>query len=47
MELRYILNGYGISTDTIPISWTGTVKASNSNNFARILVVSAIIFFVP
>lgn len=35
-ELRYILNGYGISTDTIPISWTGTVKASNSNNFAII-----------
>ena len=28
MELRYHLNGYGISTDTIPLSWTGTLKVS-------------------
>ena len=31
MELRYILNGYGISADTIPISHTGTVKASHAH----------------
>eukprot|EP00536_Pseudo-nitzschia_multiseries_P013394 jgi/Psemu1/211550/e_gw1.571.37.1 len=29
IELRYLLNGYGISTDTLPVSWTGTIKASD------------------
>mmetsp|Transcript_1405 Transcript_1405/g.3234 ORF Transcript_1405/g.3234 Transcript_1405/m.3234 type:complete len:319 (+) Transcript_1405:224-1180(+) len=28
VELRYILHGYGIDTDMLPISWTGNVKAS-------------------
>ena len=28
VELRYILSGYGIDPDTLPISWTGNVKAS-------------------
>jgi len=35
-ELRYILNGYGISTDTIPISWTGTVKVGYLKQWLRI-----------
>ena len=28
VELRYILNSYGINTDTIPVSWTGNVKVN-------------------
>jgi len=36
MELRYILDGYGISTDTIPISWTGTVKVGYLKQWLRI-----------
>lgn len=36
VEIRYILNGYGISTDTIPVSWTGTVKVGYLKQWLRI-----------
>ena len=28
MELRYILQGFGIDTNNFPISWTGTIKSN-------------------
>jgi len=36
VEVRYQLNGYGISTDTLPISWTGTVKIGYLKQWMRI-----------
>jgi len=36
MELRYTLNGFGIPTDSLPISWTGNVKTSYLKQFIRV-----------
>lgn len=36
IELRYQLNSYGISTETIPLSWTGTVKVNYLKQWLRI-----------
>eukprot|EP00536_Pseudo-nitzschia_multiseries_P016455 jgi/Psemu1/221401/e_gw1.1120.3.1 len=36
MELYYILQGYGISTDTIPITFSGTVKVAPVRQWMRV-----------
>lgn len=39
VELRYILNGYGMNPDTLPISWTGNVKVSHTGFLAMISIL--------
>ena len=36
MELRYKLNGYGIPTDSLPMSWTGNIKTSYLKQWIRV-----------
>lgn len=36
MENRYKLNGYGIPTATLPVSWTGNIKTLNLKQWIKI-----------
>ena len=36
MELRYVLNGYGIPTDSLPVSWTGKIKTQYLKQWMKV-----------
>ena len=36
VELNYILQGYGIPTETIPVTYTGTIKTKGASQWMRV-----------
>lgn len=36
MELHYVLQGYGIPTDNIPMTWSGSIKTNNFKNWMKL-----------